>query len=268
MEKCDEKSGFKKIGKRCEKCLVPNCQECKKNDITICKRCIDKFYLTPENKCDTNCPEKHYINPLNNSCARCPSFCFLCENGEACIKCESDKVLFENRCVFNCPKNLRKIYDPEKKNYTCTQCPINCNECDTNGKCLKCETGLFLNEKTNECLDKCPLETFKNTQLNACQKCSENCLECESGDKCIKCNHQFTLTSDNKCFRRCPSNSVVIQNQCVKCQSNDPKCIRCSESNIKNCTKCNEGYFLSNDKCKIICPDGFFRNDKNECQSI
>lgn len=264
VESCDKASGYKQIGRRCEKCLTENCEDCDKKATNICKKCLESFYLTEENQCIANCPEGFFINNFNQKCTKCPANCLTCDSNGNCKKCESEKIFFESRCVFNCPQGFKKSRNGEGK-LICDKCNENCKNCSENSQCLECEEGLLLNKRNNKCENNCGKGNYLSE--GKCEACGSNCEKCVDKENCFECREGFNLSFDKKCVNKCPGNSIHVESKCVECKTLDAKCVKCSQSALDQCTACAEGFYLNNNECVESCPKGYFVNDKKKCQS-
>lgn len=94
--------GFESVDGICTPCPL-NCKICTKGK---CNFCIDNFY----------------INQKSESCERCAD--------ENCLKCDSEQK--GAKCITCLPS----FYSKEG---ICVNCPENCQICDKNGFCKKCE---------------------------------------------------------------------------------------------------------------------------------
>ena len=93
----------------------------------------------------------------------------------------------------------------------------NCAQCDSAGKCTKCNDGYTL------------LSTGVCREFIQIQTCTEeNCAQCDSAGKCTKCNDGYDLTPGGKCAKFTQLCLVDTAPNCAECDSTG-KCIKCLE---------------------------------------
>jgi len=264
VESCDKASGYKQIGRRCDKCLVENCENCDSKATDICKKCFESFYLTEDNKCIAKCPEGYFINSFNQKCSKCPSYCLTCDNNGNCLKCETEKILFVSRCILSCPQGFKKARNGDGQ-LICDKCSENCKNCSADNQCFECEDGYLLNKTNNKCENNCAKGTYLSK--GKCESCVRDCEKCTDRDNCSQCREGFSLSNDKKCVDKCPENSVIVDNKCVQCMTPGTKCVKCSLNALDQCTACTDGFYLYNNSCVESCPVGYLVNEKNKCQS-
>jgi hypothetical protein len=162
----------------------------------------------------------------------------------------------------------------------CIKCLDGCIACNLNTSgamvCTQCPTGQFIHTGPI-CLTNCPDNFYGNSLIspNICSKCNDKCKKCifkpELGFKiCTECNEgYFVLKNINSfvytdfyadhCPIICPpmyyGDPLAIPPICKRCKSN---CYSCTNST--DCTKCSEGYMLSNDntsciRCVLYCKE-------------
>ena len=152
-----------------DKCTYPNSKKeiqfTKAYTIKRCKNFCGKVY--DECSCESTCKlngtccsdyieaQCDYINNNTNLCKnKTNEYCSSCDKENKCIQCKANFVLFNNSCVNKCPEGyVKDQHEAECIRKTCTDNP-NCNECDSKGKCIKCNRGYFLYD--SKCIDKCP----------------------------------------------------------------------------------------------------------------
>ena len=104
-------------------------------------------------------------------------------------------------------------------------CPLFCEQCKENNKCIKCRNnyGLLVsgnNEEKIICLQENELFIgyYKNNSLY--YKCIENCDNCSNKTSCNKCKNNFTFYN-NKCIQEIENcKEYDFENQCIKCIDN------------------------------------------------
>ena len=103
----------------------------------------------------------------------CDSSCETCygEKENQCLTCKNS-ILFEGKCINNCPESFYK----DKKENICLKCNTNCKTCNEgseegNDHCTSCQDELFLiNAKgmARNCVEECPNNTISNNITMEC----------------------------------------------------------------------------------------------------
>ena len=233
-----------------QQCFEFSCEECDTPEYGSCTKCRDTFKL------------------IDGTCPCSSSDCALCTTGLAGLNiCEQCKAGF---------------YSSDKNCY----CEVNnCEQCAPNG-CLKCNTGYYYNETSNECI--------KETEENKIQCFDPNCNECFSEEQgaCESCKEGYDLKK-GECIAlvipengNCPGDYYLVGNYCQKrckgitcnqlvgiqfpyfiftCPENN--CLVCLGNNLLIFSECdNSGVCgqldgclncLTNDEC-LICQQGYY----------
>ena len=195
-----------------------------------CERCNFE-----ENLCES-CEDGYY--PDGNGGCSYTENCEISYNGE-CLRCKENHILLGIRKYYNTLKICKSLSSSDLKHC------INIDQ--TNGVCLKCETGYNITKGDKKCTN------------------TENCYEMENGE-CSSCIEDYYL--DKK------------QKKCI--EINEKKFKNCKVSiDGENCAKCEENYFFSDDlNCGNInycskyennvckeCQNGFYLTEKNQCST-
>ncbi|ELP93617.1 proto-oncogene tyrosine protein kinase FER, putative [Entamoeba invadens IP1] len=175
------------------------------------------------------------------SCVSTSSQCISCKNGyylgenNKCIsneelikKCE--KVAIVTSGCYQCREGYYRV------GLDCIECISNCSTCNTNSKCLTCNS---TNYKTQDgdCIPQssligCQLEVTQNgcskcqngyftVKTNECEKCDDNCETCSvSNTKCTSCHSNYILNKNKECI------SMNKVDNCVKVANS--KCSKCT----------------------------------------
>ena len=135
-------------------------------------------------------------------------------------------------------------------------CAISENE----NKCLKCDLYYCLDAKTGLCKDNDFIEDEDKKYYFRCNKTDEE------GTKCEVCGENLILDENGLCIDYDHCVEKNIDGTCKKCQdsyclnkdfgcvdiSYKKNCLECDNlSDFLYCTKCNEGYTLSNGNCLL-----------------
>jgi hypothetical protein len=146
-----------------------------------------------------------------------------------------------------------------------------------NIECSLCLENFYLNinSNSNDCLDICPDRFYQNKILRKCNNCNIKCKLCKSETDCSSCENKYIYFSlKNECLDECPNsyykkqneiNNLTIKDSQYYCQKCKKGCMTCSNENT--CLSCEENYFIYNNNCLEICPDGFYPDYNNkECK--
>jgi len=249
---CSEGWVVKPSSNECTKCEVNNCKSCPNTNLKKCDNCISNYFLIGDYKCEKDCIIGTYKNLTSKKCENCPANCLTCTDSLHCSQCDINFYLYEGVCVSQCPTGYSKL------NGKCMPCEVkSCDVCPDNKNCEKCKVPLVLQDGL--CEKDCKKAYFSNGGL--CKKCPLFCDECENEQKCKVCQKGKILSADSKCIDECPSGSVQVGVKCVLCQS-DPKCEKCSSTDLKQCLSCNGNLVLKSNTCVDNCGDNFYINTR------
>ena len=140
--------------------LVNNCQTCLNKE--SCESCQNGYSLINDK---TICllqkfidDKNYYLDSSNNNyylCSKKIKGCNKCNNAEECIECNNDYDLDENdKCIHSSMITMLRYYlDPNTGRYvSCTKIK-NCEECNSESSCSKCQNGYRLNNNVCEIID-------------------------------------------------------------------------------------------------------------------
>ncbi|CAH8465055.1 unnamed protein product [Heterobilharzia americana] len=258
----------------CEPCS-PGCQRC--TNFSSCEVCLPylKLYngtcVLSSDKSATN--YSIIDNNINNSQViddrsiglssnQCGStLCSTCYDGmrKSCLSCLPDYYLLEITlfnalrnadlldslhpkfiCVHICPTGyyVKRTSSNGYEIKICSKCAPSCSSCTDISHCNLCQTGFYLDKKTNTCLlrTQCRLSEYFDEDLGTCRPCDPNCRTC-SGP------HSFQCTS---CNRKPPLPRCLLTNQRVS------KLHRTSKDLITWSDQSNSE--LNSGQCLICCP--------------
>lgn len=112
------------------------------------------------------------------------------------IRCSGPDV--SRLCVDSCADGYFE------SNGECQLCNLTCKTCSGSAtRCLTCDAPYFL--QGDECLPRCDVGFFGNTESRECQRCSKECLNCEyglTGDICTSCEEGKFLQGTS-CVTEC-----------------------------------------------------------------
>jgi hypothetical protein len=155
-----------------------------------------------------------------DNCNKC-RFDYMNTMELVCLGCEGDSVMWEGKCVDECPKGTYANADK-----VCVACSEHCDECNAEG-CLTCTpmqrvspSGLKRTRQDGECLEHCADGHYRKNPCgdetecsDVCLPCSEGCHTCSSPDTCYKCDNangwlwETVLTGGaytGTCIKGCP----------------------------------------------------------------
>ncbi|ELP91846.1 hypothetical protein EIN_397060 [Entamoeba invadens IP1] len=236
-----------------------------------CMKCYPGFRLSIDTmKCifgDEFCAQ-YYVNE---------------KNVISCSSCFFEFTLIDSQRCENCSFINSGCYLATGDCSNCTQCGTNYYL--DNGKCIKLKNCKSNDERdTKRCLECIPgYYLDENTYIchpGNISKClvyssNTNCFVCETGlvqigNKCTKIEH--CIESDMEQCTQCDEKYSLQNNKCVKCL--DDNCVYC-DTNISKCEHCEKGFNLTRGGDCVFCnsSEGYhFYNDKcircnYECQN-
>ena len=269
-------------------CFDPGCDTCFSDEKGACETCKDGFYYvkgecspSPEPK-DGVCENGFYFS--DNYCKHkcdgvecnkndifyytCPSNkCLVCEEYELKVftVCNNSEICTREGCL-NCIDNDYCLICDQGYYLIggiCIKCTYGCSICSNNDTCEYCMSGFKLNgekkcelNENNEFdfyLNKYikiknqliksnyPNETINQEEIKDIVECSSNCKKCDdSSGTCKECNQLYALNMDKQCYKHCSYEN------CLDCDI---------QYGNEICTKCEEGYYVKNNKCVYNCSD-------------
>jgi hypothetical protein len=253
----------------CKSCTVNDCAKCSiSSNGQICERCVTGFYRY-QNKCVRACPLNHINNGVDcikSNVDNCKDFPH--QNPNICHKCQPGYILIHpSLCDTKCPSG-HFIDKSNESSPTCKNCITNCQQCNDQKTCLKCNNGFYL--QNNSCVSACD----QGYRLSG-DKCIPCTATCDTDENCATCTETACLTckwplyhhpEDKACLKQCPEgywgDQTWPSKQCRQCL---PFCKKCSDG--KTCEECEAGRIMTQDgKCADSCPDGSVRRSSdNNC---
>lgn len=263
---------------------VQNCAECSSK--TICTKCNPEYSIVDNDQ--TKCIKISSIN-LNRyyfestdqryySCNTQIGHCLECNNNKAvCSKCEDGYVFKDGdktNCVYeNDIDNHYLKIDP--KNYkSCSNIITNCLTCESEHKCLSCDTNYgILDEDYTQCQTIPNDHTIFNegNLYYTCNKIMEGCKKCNSRNDCTETtSSNYCIKDDGSVLKLKEKDNYFYLNtnyKCISCGDNSnggvENCLLCSPSSSSvDCYKCQEGYTIIDNQrtqCNYIAA---YTNDK------
>ncbi|KAL4494498.1 hypothetical protein ABPG72_019908, partial [Tetrahymena utriculariae] len=301
-EPCQLNEGYYIDGQYCKKCNII-CKTCKGPSENDCNDCIDGAKKYQDGSCKYNKDKPNdcifpYINISNQcvcnqdgyymkdkTCVQCQVNlkCQRCSPETQCTQCYANQLEKYLQDGNKCTDCKQSGYFINSNQSTCEKCISNCDQCDSNSKCKKCNSGFYILEDDQSC-DQCKIDgnyIDKNNQF--CKKCPQdkNCKKCNNDQKCTECQSGFYLFNSDNCIL-CGDGFFKSANNCFKCTENcltcasENKCKKCLQNfylfdNGAQCTPCNnQGQFYQNDTCYLCdtsCSkcQGKTQNDCLEC---
>lgn len=219
---------------------IPLCVECPRGyfgNVTkvSCDKC-DPGYTTVENEC-TPCAAGRY--EIEGNCMNCMRGTYTADTGQStCSDCPEGYGTAVG--TTSCAECAAGRYSAGVD--TCNLCPrgfgtevagsINCTQCrgaqTTDGSCVKCAAGLYLDQNDARCI-RCPAG-YEDTN---------------NRDECAICNAQ-TFSNDGLECKNCGTPNVM----------NGKGSWKCCASGQEGCSICAAGQYRSGEAC-ATCPQGY-----------
>ena len=267
-------SGYFGLLGACLSCPA-ECQTC--SNFTTCTSCYLPNFLQSIGRCTQDCPNGYYANAITYVCDPCDLACSTCfgPSNTECFQCATgyhSEPSSQSTCNSSCPARYFRYPASD----LCLACYFSCSSCygTTRFDCITCNSGLYLQPSSNECLTSCPTGYYKNTTLKKCIACHSACKTCFGGDftQCSSCQSGYFLQGDSTtCLNTCPSAGYwadTSKNVCSPCNS---ACSRCTGSGNNQCSACSPKYYLqpNNSKtCLNTCGNGYWADSTiNVCSS-
>ena len=262
ISSCPE--GYVNVNGECKACSQEGCLQCSPYDQTICSKCRSDLYLAVNNQCTSDCGTGFYPSP-EGFCVKCgDENCKECSPSNNCKKCYGEKVVFDGKCLDECPSGYYA------NDYKCLPCEDkeNCKSCYilNSEKCKECSKGFLYEYK---CVEECPDGYYPDNENKVCVKCQGGCAKCKDSKVCYDCESGLYLDEfDHTCKDKCPSGQVGVTGKCRNCDDYK-NCVQCSNDNLKNCVQCNPAFYNYNGKCVNECPSGTFAKGMvcEDCES-
>ncbi|BFU26633.1 protein kinase, putative [Entamoeba histolytica HM-1:IMSS-B] len=252
---------------------IPNCITCNYTETgtfdinkLICINCYNGFGISKDLKTCINC---NGISNKQSKCIECDTNCIKCINSSYCINCKEGYYLRNGICKQIINKEQCKN---EELNIGCVQCfnsisdSIGCSNLKRTT-----EISFYLLNKTEYIpMGYYPITTVPIKLMNNIQKknritttttTTTNCLLYKYG-RCVACENHFSFDSINnppKCLTCLPEcdecNKKGICQTCqLKYNEMNGKCLEytneCINKTNNVCSKCKDGYFILEGKCK------------------
>lgn len=246
---CTQREFIDPISLDCKSCHQ-FCRSCFGELVTNCNSCIENTrFIEEENKCEPICNIDQFIEREN--CKNCDSSCKTCsgETSMECTSCSNDFKILNGECLCQ----LGEGYFIGE-NYFCEKCDLSCKTCDKFGEtgCTECQKGYYKSKLGNSDREICSKECSNGlfgSKDKKCEECPKNCKSCKN----ISIIDEATLIYQTNIIQCtiCEDKFLIHDNQCIeKCPQNFS-----SSKNGKKCEICSES-------CKS-CLDG----DQNTCTS-
>uniref|UniRef100_A0A3Q1HH90 Uncharacterized protein n=1 Tax=Acanthochromis polyacanthus TaxID=80966 RepID=A0A3Q1HH90_9TELE len=136
------------------------------------------LHLCPsDDTCVQECPVGYYADKDVRVCERCHFTCQSCvgHHSVECVTCKPGFFKQGINCVETCSERL-----VEQTTMLCERCDPSCSNCwgHSNRNCLSCREGYVYLRQWGQCLQRCPLGYYQDSQSKTCQKCHPTCKDC------------------------------------------------------------------------------------------
>jgi len=220
--------------KNCYACRAGCATQCTVDN--TCPTCAEGYYKHATNgycyKCPGNC--KKCETP--SACDECNEGTYLHANGVTCYACYRDGLVCSGGTQYDiteCKPGFWQIF-----NYMCHPCPTNCaSQCDTDtGHCESCLDGFYLRTDRMLCL-ACPRDCERCNSQGTCLKCEEERV-LENG-KCttprLPCKASALYNNINNCYLRPDCRWMGYWHQCHVAKNMAERC-GCNPKAQTDCT--------------------------------
>ena len=275
------------------KYCVKNCNELGLYNIISQKLCTDNCkknskYLAEGNcfdKCISEYPSVYETEEENYCIKQCSDVGLLTDvsDGSCISNCKNaGKIKYEDRCINECPFNVKYTYSTNEENYCVKSCTtygqvpndLKCVEstCKSMGKtlingiCMACPEGVGFKIRgidEDYCTPDCSeFGLIPNYQTNLCETIN---FSCESGKfknyltgTCVdKCPDEFNFIQDSGCVKQCEKFYYEDNNHnkiCINsCTGNYPYMVINQKRCVSSCNEINNyqlyGYNICYSKC-------------------
>ncbi|CAD8126668.1 unnamed protein product [Paramecium sonneborni] len=272
LESCYENDQTYKFRchKICKTCFGPDkthCLSCNDNILKVLKNneclCLRNYYEDENNVCQSHtsylgqlqliqtnfnnvCNEDEFIIPINDQiiCQKCPSsknsFKIVCAD---CLQnqmewyknpiCSQDYIQFQNDDIFESDSAFQQI----KRNnidqeYYIIGKDTSLSVCEGCLGIITDDSQSYIMRYQLDILTKIQCKPCHKIVQNSCVIINLNCIECDSEFKCLTCQSGY----------------LVLNSECVKCQSNECATCLINEDRIE-CATCPQSTYLSNGTC-------------------
>ncbi|KAM3142367.1 hypothetical protein pb186bvf_005524 [Paramecium bursaria] len=236
----------------CQQCSS-SCLSCSGPGFYQCITCHQDRFLSINQQC--LCNTGYYLDS-QNKCQACNSKCKDCINGVSCSSCPYSLILDNQSNLCICDQGYYEIQNQQ----LCGNCLNECISCIDSQSCQTCQinrklvsinyvlakiTFMMMAIKTVSSCEN--LQQIKHPSCNI-QNCSDGIWtsneQCDDGneiqrDGCTNC----IIDIGYKC-----TNILYAKSICYQCQE---KCIKCIKLNQIICEQCQDGYYLSQNKCQL-----------------
>uniref|UniRef100_A0A4W3I1G5 Fraser extracellular matrix complex subunit 1 n=1 Tax=Callorhinchus milii TaxID=7868 RepID=A0A4W3I1G5_CALMI len=260
--------GFYPESGACRACS-PLCRSCFGSTPSDCTECLKPEQViqvhqgTGRGACMAECDPHYYVN-TGKVCSGCHSTCSSCTGSspENCTACSSPKVLYENKCLHQCPEGF---YSQDN---ICYPCHPSCRACDgpSDSDCTACHPHVALLNRY--CRTSCEDGQYLNL-VGFCVDCHSQCQSCvadlqNTGSICLDCKNPREVLLRDHCFSRCPTGYFLNRGTCKRCHAS---CRTCSSEGPFGCSTCRADLVLAhNNMCVPACFPGFYSDNTQACQ--
>ncbi|NXU54362.1 FRAS1 protein, partial [Turnix velox] len=269
LQGCGE--GFYQNHNMCKGCH-PSCRTCTGPGASHCLRCrVIEDVLQPHQPmegaacglCLSHCQAHFYVDS-SQVCRGCHSSCASCvgNTSQDCTACPSSHVLFEGRCLSECPEGHFS------HSHHCSSCHPSCKTCwgPSAEECLTCHPHATL--ARGRCRTSCKEEQYLNL-VGYCVDCHPLCQQCvanlqDTGSICLRCHNRRHVLLQDRCLPNCPVGHYVEKGACKKCH---PSCKSCTHGGPFSCSSCDDSLVLSHtNTCVPACSPGYYKDDRQTCK--
>ena len=271
------------------------CTRCAYGKSLINQQCVDTCpaeTASYSGRCHVTCPERTYR--IGNQCRRCPRYCIACKTTRPTgrVECSSCQPRFTlnayGRCGSNCPSGFTKEpfinttgldvrliglaphsgrlevlhngtwgtvcrdgWTSRNSNTVCKRLGYIYGRTSRSGRPGNFPNYLSSTKDQPIWMSDVQCDR-KHTSLGMCRHSGWGVNDCtHSQDVYLSCYGELR---QYRCVRSCSAGSYRRSRVCDRCLGQCEECL----GPWSRCPRCNSGFYLLNQTCRTICPDGYF----------
>ena len=282
----------------CKKCKDGTrddvCTQCVDGKHLINHQCVDicpAGTVSYSGQCYVTCPRQ--THRVRNQCRRCPRYCTACKIAQPAgrVKCSSCKAKHalnntSGICVFSCSLGFKKellinttgldvrliglvpnsgrlevLHNGTwgsvcNDRWTSTNSDMVCKRLGYSkghAYVIRSSSPSYLSSTEDQPIWMSDVQCDReHTSLGMCQHSGWGVNDCtHRQDVYLSCYGELR---QGQCVRSCPAGKYPSSGACHRCLGQCADCL----GTRSRCIRCNSGFYLFNQTCRTICPDGYF----------
>ena len=247
-------------------------------------------------RCFVTCPRLTYR--VGNQCRRCPSQCTTCNTAQPtgrveCLSCRARLALNgKGRCVYTCSSGFQKEsflnttgldvrligitpnsgrlevlhngtwgsvcndrWTSTNSLTVCKRLGYGYGRVSRLGRPLSIPNYLWSTDDQPIWMSDVQCDR-KHTSLGMCRHSGWGVNDCtHSQDVYLSC---YAELRQDRCVPSCSAGKYSRSRKCYRCLGQCAECLGSRYRSRIRCSRCNSGFYLFNETCRTICPDGYF----------